>query len=77
MFKEQDTLSHFLVFFITAKPKTDKKPKDAKYYSKKGINGELFPDNRFVIKNMLDNKKVKIIKTFYDVDKDEFSVVSQ
>ena len=77
VFKEQNTLSHFLVFFITAKPKSNSKPKDAKYYSKKGINGKLFPDNRFVLKNMLDNKKVKIAKTFYDADKDEFSVISQ
>jgi len=76
VFKEQDTLSHFLVFFITAKPSSRDKPKDAKYYSRKRITGELFPDNRFILKNMLDNKKVKITKTFYDADKDDFSVVS-
>lgn len=77
VFKQQNTLSHFVVFFITAKPKTNKKPKNAKYYSKRGINGKLFPDNRFIIKNMLDNKKVRIVKTFYDADKDDFSVISQ
>ncbi len=77
VFKEQNTLSHFLVFFITTKPKTNKKPKDSKYYSKRGINGKLFPDNRFILENMLNNRKVKVIKTFYDADKDEFRVVNK
>jgi ADP-ribose pyrophosphatase YjhB (NUDIX family) len=77
IFRKQDTLSHFLVSFITAEPKSKfKNPKDSKFYSPKSIKGKLFPDNRFVISKMLHNKRVKVLKTFYDEDLDKFKLVN-
>ena len=72
--KKEDITSHFIVFFVKAEPVGE--PKNASWKDPKKINGKMFPDNKFIIKNMLKNKKVKIIKGVYKENSKKFEVVN-
>jgi ADP-ribose pyrophosphatase YjhB (NUDIX family) len=72
--KKENTASHFVVFFVTAEPIG--KPKNAIWKDPKKIRGKMFPDNKFIIKNMLSNRKIKMINSIYYEDSDKFEVVN-
>jgi len=64
---------HFLVFFITADPVGH--PLRAVWKDPAKIRERMFPDNKFILKNMLQNREVKVISSMYDEDTDELRVV--
>jgi len=66
--------NHFVVFFVTAEPIG--KPKNATWKKPSEIKRNMFPDNRFIIGEMLDNRKVKLISSTYDEVKNSFKVVN-
>ena len=72
--KKDNAIAHYVVFFITAEPLG--KPKKALWLKPDKIKGKMFPDNRFIIDKMLNNKSVKIINSVYDENLDEFKVVN-
>ncbi len=72
--KKEDVLAHYVVFFITANPVG--KPRDSFWKNPEKIKEKMFPDNQFVIKEMLNNHQVKIINSIYDENKDNFQVVN-
>ena len=72
--KKDSVSNHFVVFFVRASPIGI--PKDAVWKNPNRISGEMFPDNNFVIKNMLNNKKIKIISSIYDENISNFKVVN-
>ncbi|MFA7707611.1 MAG: NUDIX domain-containing protein [Candidatus Pacearchaeota archaeon] len=72
--KNNLTNSHFIVFFVIAEPIGNPKNAEWKYSNK--IKGKMFPDNKFIIKKMLNNKSIKIINSIYDEKKDFFKVVN-
>jgi len=66
--------NHFVVFFVTAEPIGE--PKDSIWKDIDKIKNNVFPDNKFIIKEMLNNKKVKLISSIYDEIKHDFKVVN-
>lgn len=72
--KKDKISNHFIVFFVRAEPVGD--PENAKFMNLSRIKGEMFPDNKFIIKNMLNNKKVKMINSVYHENFGKFEVVN-
>lgn len=72
--KKKDASSHFVVFFVKAEPIG--KPKNSTWKDPDKINGKMFPDNRFIIKNMLNNKEIKILNSVYNGNSNRFEVVN-
>lgn len=72
--KKDSAIAHYVVFFITANPVGT--PKKASWQDPDKIKYRMFPDNKFIIKNMLNNKEVKIINSVYDENLDDFKVVN-
>lgn len=72
--KNKEVTSHFVVFFVICEPLGN--PKNAIWKDPNKMGGEMFPDNKFIIKNMLNNKRVRIINSIYDEEKDSFKVVN-
>lgn len=72
--KKDNAIAHYVVFFITAEPLG--KPKKSSWQEPNKIKGKMFPDNRFIIDKMLNNKSVKIINSVYDENLDDFKVVN-
>ncbi|MFA5173758.1 MAG: NUDIX domain-containing protein [Candidatus Pacearchaeota archaeon] len=70
----QNINSHFVVFFVKAKPLGE--PRNAEWKNSDRIKEKMFPDNKFIIKNMLNNKKTKFINSIYNEDTDKFKVVN-
>jgi len=65
--KNKEITSHYVVFFIKAKPLG--KPRNAEWKEPSKLNGKMFPDNKFIIKNMLNNKRIKMVNSLYDETK--------
>lgn len=74
--KKDSQIAHYVVFFVTAKPEKNQVPENSMWKEIKKINGKMYPDNKFVIKEMLNNKKIKMINSLYDEKKDRFRVVN-
>ncbi len=55
---------------MTAQPKGS--PVNAAWKNLKSIKRNIFPDNKFIISKMLNNKKVKLINSVYDENKKIF-----
>lgn len=72
--KREELSNHLIVFFVKASPVGT--PKGAEWKNPKGIRGEMFPDNKYIIKNMLNNKKVKLLSSVYDENTNKFEVVN-
>ena len=72
--KNKEITSHYIVFFVKASPVGT--PVNAVWKFPDKIRGSMFPDNKFVIKNMLNNRKAGFFSSFYDEDKKKFRVVS-
>ena len=72
--KNRAEMLHFIVFFVIAKPVGT--PINAEWKSSVGIRGKMYPDNRFILKEMLNNRKVKILTSIYNEQKDSFKVVN-
>jgi len=66
--------SHYIVFFIRAKGSGI--PINAKWIPIKDIDFDMFPDNKYIIKNMLNNKQIKVMHSSYDEDTKEFYLVN-
>ena len=66
--------AHYVVFFVTAEPIG--KPKNSSWQHPENVEGDMFPDNKFILKNMLQNKEVKIHDSVYDEEKKSFRVVN-
>jgi len=74
--KNKNNFLHFIVFFVKAKPARKTKPINSEYKSPEKIKRKMYPDNKFIIKNMLNNRNVKIITSIYNEEKDRFNVVN-
>ena len=72
--KRKNISSHFMVFFITASPEGT--PKDALWKNPEKIRGKMFPDNKFIINNMLNNRRIRYMESVYDEVSDRFFVVN-
>ena len=71
--KDKDNIAHYIAFFITAEPVG--KPSDGKWFFPNKIRQKMVPDNKFILKNMLNNRKPKVMDSVSDKDKDKFRVV--
>ena len=72
--KKQENIAHFITFFMKANPEGI--PKDASWKSIAQLRGDMFPDNIYVLQNMLNNTNVKLINSGYDADSGKFEVVN-
>ena len=66
---------HFVMFFF--KGKTDQVPEDGEWISLKELNKvNLFPENRYVLENLINSKSIKYMNSFSEDKTGKFSVLS-
>jgi len=75
LIKNRDKVNaHYLVFFLRATLVGKAENSLLKNYKK--IKGEMVPDNKFILQNMLNNKSLKFINSIYEESSKKFKVVS-
>ena len=66
--------ANYLVFFLKANPVEE--PKKGKWINYETTEDILVPDNKFILKHMLNKDTIKVINSTYDETSDKFEVVN-